>query len=325
MARRLKRTGGARGTSSAPSRRTRRLALAVGLLFGLASAGCANLDAREVASRIDLVILATDQETEHELLQRLRNVENLAALRAGKSAWSRGHLIGARDGSLYTILVGQIGGRDEATTEMITRRAAEIWRPRYVLLLGTTLAIANEVPLGAVGLTTLTCDFELDRFEKFRDTGRCYRPDGGLLTAALAVADEWKTTAKAETGRAGCSPPQVTKLAALSGQGSPGPKFVEVATKISQELHRGLIVEREGVFAAKAVETLRHEMREPIGFLMIRGVSETRSPRRLREADRKARGSKQRQLEKTCAARDTADFAVELIRRRWPVASRTKR
>ena len=104
----------------------------------------------------------------------------------------------------------------------------------------------------------------------------------------------------------------------------PSPRFVEAATKLSEEMHRGLIIEREGIFAAEAVEDLRHQLREPIGFLMIRGVSEIRDSDGRRDDDPEARQSVQRLLQKACAARDTADFAMELIRQRWPVSSRAK-
>jgi hypothetical protein len=79
-----------------------------------------------------------------------------------------------------------------------------------------------------------------------------------------------------------------------------------------------MILERKGLAAAKAVEGLKHLSRTPIGFLMVRGISETRDPRK--PADTEA--GEQRDQRKACAARDAADFTVELIRKRWPVASR---
>ena len=176
-----------------------------------------------------------------------------------------------------------------------------------------------------VGVVTLTCDFDLDRYVEIRDTGNCYRPDGGLLAAALSVADQWEAAANTRTGRAGCSPARLTKLAALSGNADPGPRYVEIATSISEEIHRSLIMETEGILAAKAAEKLRHEKREPIGLLMIRGVSEIRHPRSGPEADGEAEESEARLLLQACAARDTADFAVELIRHRWPVSPRASR
>jgi hypothetical protein len=168
---------------------------------------------------------------------------------------------------------------------------------------------------------TLVCGFDLDRYEKSQDSGNCHRSDAGLFTAALSIVDEWEAAAKTRTSRVGCSPPRVLKLATLSGNREIGPDFVETATALSEDLHRGLLMEREGIFIAKAVQRLRHQMREPIGSLMIRGVSEVRRPGIWREAKRDAGEQETRRVQETCAANDAADFAVDLIRNRWPVSS----
>ena len=328
MARPSKRNEGTNQTTRASPRRAWGLAARAGLLFVLVIQGCASIDAdlkrSEAASQVDIFVLTTDRPTADEVIRRLQGVENQPASQSGEEVWSRGHLEGVRDGSAYTILVGQAGGQDDASTKAIMWKATREWRPRYILVLGTALAVANEAPLGAVGIVRMTCDFDLDRFNEMRETGNCHRSDGGLFAAALSIADEWKAAADIEAGRAGCSSARVMKIVALSGNGDPGPKMIETVTKLSEEMHRGLIMEREGIFAAKAVEDLRHEMREPIGFLMIRGVSEIRDSGWRRDDDPAARESEQRLRQEACAAHDTADFAVELIRQRWPVTSRAK-
>ena len=81
------------------------------------------------------------------------------------------------------------------------------------------------------------------------------------------------------------------------------------------------MIEREGIWVAEGVQRLRYDRRKPIGFLMIRGVSEVRVPGEWREADLESGEREQRLLQESCAARDTADFAVRLIRERWPVSS----
>lgn len=329
MARQPEQTEGARRNSRGSSRRTRGVVASAGLLFAVMSSGCAHFDAvmnqAKAESQVDILVLATDDVTTEEMLQRLHGVETWPAQQSGPEAWSRGYLNGARNGNVYTILVGQAGDQDGMATKNAIRKATRAWRPRYVLVLGTAPAVVNEDPLGAVGVVTLVCDFDLDRFEVLRDIGRCYRPDGGLFAAAISVADEWEAGTKTETRGAGCSPARVMKLAALSGNEDLDPLFVETVTNLSEDLHRGLIMEREGIFVAEAVEDLRHESKEPIGFLMIRGVSHIRVPGMPRQGDPEASDSEQRLLQKTCATRDTADFAVELIRQRWPVSSRAKR
>ncbi len=298
------------------------------MLFALTMTGCArggiDLKELETASRVDIVVLTTDTETADELLQRLQDVKVLPMPRAGAETWSRGQLTGLSNGDVYTILVGQAGAWDDAATETIARRAIEVWRPRYFLVLGTALAVANDSPLGAVGVVILICDFDVDRFEDLRDTGRCYRPDGGLVTAALSVTDQWEAASENRAARSGCAPARVIKLVALSGNEDPARSYVETVTTLSQEIHRGLIMEREGIFVAKAVADLRHDMQESVGFLMIRGISEIRAARLDPDEARQPDDSERRQLQQACAARDTADFAVELIRQRWPVSSRAE-
>ena len=296
-----------------------------GLLFALMVSGCASVDVvlkgTQAASQIDIFILATDRATADEVLGRLQGVEELTALHADQERGSRGHLTGTRDGSVYSIVVGQLGGQDDTTAKAIMRKAATFWRPRYILVLGTSPAVAYDEPLGAVGVVTLVCDFDLGRYEESKDPGKCYRADGGLFTAALSLADEWEVISQTEPRRAGCSPARVLKLATLSGARDPGPGFVEIATALSEDLHRGLIIEQEGAFVAKSVQRIRVERREPIGFLMIRGISDVRVPAARREAKPETGEQSERLLQETCAARDTADFAVKLIRERWPVSS----
>lgn len=300
-------------------------AFTFGLFLALVVSGCASVDvdlkAAQAVSQIDIFILATDRATAVEVLGRLHGIEDLPPLQTGQEKWSRGHLIGNLDGSVYSIVVGQVGGQDDSSMRTLMRKARNIWRPRYILVLGTASAVAYDEPLGAVGVVNLVCDFDLDRYQESQDQGKCHRADSGLFAAALSIANEWETTAKADTSRSGCSPARVLKLATLSGTRNPRPGFVDVATALSEDYHRGFLIEREGIFVAKAVQRLRHEMREPIGFLMIRGVSEVRVPGIWREVGLDAGEQEQRLLQETCAARDTADFAVDLIRKRWPVSS----
>ncbi len=325
MARVTKRIGWMNKASRASSRRLGFLALTAGLLCVFATSGCATADAgiksAEAAIQIDLFVVVTDQATADEVRARLQPVPNLPPPQTGQRQWFRGYLTGVRDSSVYSIVVGQVDAQDGMTTKMIMQAAATAWRPRYILVLGTAPAVAYDEPLGAVGLVNLICSFDLDRYEKTQDSGRCHRADAGLFTAALSMTDEWKAVAEHETSRAGCAPPRVLKMATLSGQQEFEPGFVETATALSEGLHRGLILEREGIFVAKAVQRERHETRRPIGLLMIRGVSEVRRAERGRETKFEADEQERGRLHEACAARDTADFAVDLIRKRWPVSS----
>jgi len=302
--------------------------MSVGLLFAFVTSGFSNVDTNieGAAIEIDILIMVPDHGTADELLGRLQAVEHVPVLKAAQEiwSWSRGHLTSTQDGSVYSIVVGQLDAQANTPMEAIIQNAAMAWRPRYVLILGTALAVAYDEPLGVVGLATMICGFDLDRYKKSQDAGRCHRADGGLLTAALSIADEWEAAREKETRRVGCSPPRVLKLLALSGSREVGPSFVDVATKLSEDLHRGLMMERNGILVAQAVQRVRYEKRRSIGMLMIRGISEVRFPGRRREVEPAAGEQEKRRLQEKCAALDAVDFAVDLIRNRWPVSTVTR-
>ena len=295
-------------------------------LLVLTVLSCAEIRLADPTGPIDLVVMATDGLTEKEILRRLQGVETLTERAGDATPWSRGYLDGVRDDSIYTIIVGTLEGDVSAKAEEVMRISTEVWKPRYVLVLGTAIAVANESPLGAVGVVPLICDFDLERFEELRDLGNCYRSDGGLFTAALSLSDEWRAGREADIDRVGCAPARAMKVAALSSaKGDPSPEYVKVAMEISEATRRSIILERKGLLAAKAVENLRHRGRQPIGMLMVRGVSETRAPLPGGREKEEPEGPEAQALWAACVASDVADLAVELVRRRWPVASRAKR
>jgi hypothetical protein len=288
-------------------------------LLAVATTGCASVDGARIESRIDILVMTTDRETTDALLDRLQGVERLPAAPAQAGSWFRGRLAREGDGRVYTIMVASGESPDEATMETMARRTIKAWRPRYVLAIGTTSAVAHEGPLGAVGVVSVICDFDLETYERVEDPGDCFRSDGGLLVAALAVAPEWQAAATSIPTREDCLPARFKKMGAFSGDPDSDPRFVEVVTKISKQIHRGLVMESAGVSVARAIGDLRRELREPIGFLMIRSISEVRSPGENREEYQQSRDAESRLRQTACAAQDGVDFAVELIRRRWPV------
>jgi hypothetical protein len=295
-------------------------ALAASVTFLTLLGACASIDPSgniEEGARSDIVILTADRATAQEVLERLQDVQRWPASRPDAQPWTRGHLTRTSDGAVYSVVIAPGEGLDEATMTTLARRAIEAWRPRYLLSVGTAAAAPYGDPLGVVGLVALICDFEIERFERVRDMGKCYRPDGGLFRAALAFSADWAGSAEARGNRSGCSPARTNKLGALGGEDLGDPRFPEVIAGISEELHDSLVMERSGVGVAPAVGELRHQSRQPIGFMMIRGVSEVPRPGEGRAHEE---ASERELRQKACAARDAADFAVELIRRQWPVA-----
>lgn len=286
-----------------------------------ASGSCQSMPARPSAAAADLLILTTDETTRSALVARLQNVEPMPAERDASASWLLATLERESGGGSYSI---RIADAHEAISEGAEglARAVDRWDPRYILVLGDGVAVVNESPLGAVGIVTLNCDFELDRYTELRDPGNCYRPDGGLRTASLALIAEWTASATANESRSECAPPRVVKMGALSIQDATSPDFATVANGISQGIHRGLLLESEGLHVARAVAALRHERRDSIGFLGIRGLARTLGPgEQLDQTAARATGA----TTDSCVSRDVAEFAVELIQRRWPVSPRETR
>ncbi len=294
----------------------------IGWLGALLFAGCAAVEPRDAPRAVDVLVLTTDRETAEAFRAGMNDVDALPAPHRARTFWSRGRVPEARGKGDYSVLLGLVEEQDVTTTNSILSDTFADWHPRYVLAIGTALAVEHDASVGDVGIVTLTCDFDLQRFEASRDMGQCYRSDGGLFAGALSIADPWEAAAKARPERPGCQPARVIKLAALSGDGDPSPGAIKAATGISEEIHRAVIMERRGINVARAVEEFRHEMREPIGFLMIRGVSEIpdRTAKRMPNQGAAPKADPAKRSQDACVVRDTADFAIELIHRGWPIS-----
>jgi len=143
-------------------------AFTLGFLIVLLVSGCSSVDGElreaDAKRRIDVFVLVTDRATGDEVRDRLQGVENLPVPEASHETWFQGHLTGMRDGSVYSIVVGQVGGEDDTNARTLMRKARSILQPRYVLIIGTAPAVAYDEPLGAVGVVTLVCDFDLERY-----------------------------------------------------------------------------------------------------------------------------------------------------------------
>ena len=323
MTRPSKTTGAPDRIARSGSRRPIRLAAGAAFLVALSMVGCTVLGGTRGEGRVDVVVLTTDSTTTDELLKRMERVESVPISPIQGSAAFRGRLTRIADQSVYTIAVVSTQSPDGSTLETLTREAVEAWRPRYVLAIGTTAAVAKAGPIGAVGIVPLICDFDLERFQRLGDTGVCYRADGGLLVAAYSAKHQWRAYAEELPTREGCGPTRVVKMGTLSGGPEPQPDLVEAATRISEEIHRGVAMEGEGAPIARAIFEARQTTRIPIGFLMIRGISEIYGAGGDSDGNSPSGHPERRLRKEACAAHDVADFSVQLIRRRWPVSPRT--
>jgi hypothetical protein len=290
------------------------------LLLALGLGSCASVVDDGSKRAIDVVVLTTDREMAEAFLENLAAVEGIPTPLIGSSGWVRGKLDRESDGALYSVVVGPREGHDERTMALFPREAIRKWSPRYVLLIGTAPAVPYGNPLGAVGIVVLTCNFDLHRYETLGNVGKCYRPDGGLLTSALARGDAWVESVDGRVNRTGCPPARVKKVGALFAEDSRESGFIQAASDISESVHRAVVIESQGVFAARAIAESRREERKPIGMAMIRAVSSIRRPGNGPAPDGAVEDPETLRRQAICATRDVADFAVELIRRQWPVA-----
>ena len=164
-----------------------RLVAAAALLAAVSLIGCASFVPMRSGNGVDLVVLTTDSETTEEFSRRLRGIERISSLPIPSEDTFRGSVSRLADGRRYTIAVLPTTASGGPSMEALARWAIDTWRPRYVLAVGTTAAVPQTGPVGAVGIVPLICDFDLERFEELGDTGLCYRADGGLLSSALSV------------------------------------------------------------------------------------------------------------------------------------------
>jgi hypothetical protein len=257
------------------------------------------------AGPADVVILTYEPAVHDALREGLDSSEPAGSQGAGEEStrWVRGHLqpAGGRPGR-YAVALGLVKAPGPEAAEAITRAAIETWRPRYLLLLGTATAASDDDVRGTLVVPRLICEVERER------QGSCHRTNRSLLNAALALGSD-----PGSNGRS-----KVDDGVSIAGDATDDPAFVRALVPSLLETHRTVLIERGSLGTARAVGAWQATRSDPVGFSIIRGVSA------LLSDDPAVSAPAPEELERTRrqATESASRFAIELIRRRWPVPPR---
>lgn len=296
----------------------RTLICALPLLLMLAGCGreegCESPSSRTGAGCVDIAILTVIPEEYFAVVGKLAVDEVPAACRdcVNRYGWVYAELDSPQHEKPYRVVVGMAGEAGTTSGALAAQRALLRFRPRHLLLVGVAGGLPDRLRQGDVVLSESIWSYDYGavdrRFWPRQDF--TFRPDPRLLTAGLALEAPWQDDIESES-------PEPSRVPALrSGQIGSGNKVIEF---MGSDFADGVLaanpqivgVEMEGAGAAAAVEEARVQG-QPVGFLMIRGISDV--PRDLGVLGDK----KERELWKRYAADAAASYTLRLIRDNWP-------
>lgn len=234
--------------------------------------------------------------------------------------WVVASITSATVKSDYRVVVCRLGRPGNVQGALGILTTIRRWSPRYVLLVG----IAGGFPLdglqkGDVVFSDIIYGYEYGKLDKVfipRHTW-VYQSDQGLFNCALSIAADtsvWSQQLTKEYNRT---------IKALPAYIASGDKVVddpdiEFFSQVRQAWPKLHAVEMEGAGSAAAIEHARTNGL-PIGFMMIRGISDMPRPEDLvtntnnEDSGRNIRGTEERDAWKKEAAKAAAVFAVALI------------
>jgi nucleoside phosphorylase len=189
--------------------------------------------------------------------------------------------------------------------------------------------IAGGLPLNGLVKGDVVVSTEIWAYEYGKVRGEfvprpnfTYQVDNGLLrnAGALATRDaSWAELIKTRFTLLTAAPKVVT------GPVASGDKVIDDASspffqKVLSHWPKLQAIEMEGGGAAAAIEKAKSGGR-PVGFIMIRGISDM-PPTETKEADARTheKQSEERDTWKQVAAESAAVFTIHFIRNGWPIA-----
>ena len=269
---------------------------------------------------IDVVILTVlpeEYKAVHDKLTDLRVPPPSSGVNL--YAWVLGQVPRQQSGRSYSVALGMMGRAGTDMSSLATIDAITCWKPRYIIFVGIAGGFdRNNMQLGDVVVADLIYGYEYGKLEQIflPRSNWVYRTDLALVNGATAfytTNPQWVNDVQAE--HPANRTPQV-----FTGQVASGDKVVDDPTneffaQVRKAWPKLQAVEMEGAGAAVAIEHTQSKGL-PIGFLMIRGISDMpMSP----DIEKETRGTQERDSWKPYAAQVAAAFTVSFIAHGLPL------
>lgn len=292
---------------------------------------------------VDLAIITVIPEEYAAIVKRLRHVHppRLSEATPNLYAWTCGEVMHRQSRRPFRVVVAMATDPGTISGVLVTEHTVKHWNPRYVLLvgiaggfnLGMQIPERERIALGDVLLSEVIWGYEYGKVgKKFKPRlDKTFRADRGLLPNAIAFAETDKTWKRPRaigierpTGETDRLPHAVSGPVASGDKvvDDPTEKFFAQVIKAWPKL-RG--IEMEGAGAAAAIEISQAEGR-PVGFLMIRGISDI--PKTIQKSTAASLNllvdQSERDRWKLFAANAAAAFTIAFISKRWPLAPLTQ-
>jgi nucleoside phosphorylase len=231
----------------------------------------------------------------------------------------------------YSAAIGLMARPGPVRGALATNDAMRRWRPRYIFFTGVAGGLNRPhepevLNKGDVVIADVIHGYEYmkidDRFIPRADW--THRTDIGLYAGALAhMSSSWSDLIQVDPPSTPCLAPKVVK-----GEVASGSKLVEDPTNaffdaVLKAWPKIRAVEMEGIGAAQAIEEAQALGEyNPVGFMMIRGISDLpRSPGADAEGE-PSRGTRERDAWKRYASDTAAAFTISYISSGLPVLPR---
>ncbi len=265
---------------------------------------------------VDVVILTVLPEEYEAIRLQLPSMSNSSDMNSAQNlyAWQFGNVPCQKFRGFYKVALGMIGRAGTNQSALAASEAIRKWNPRYIFFVGIAGGL-SDLRKGDVIIADVIHGYEYGKIEKSfqpRDNWN-YKTHIGLLNLANAYSlnHDWHERIKR-------NPPSEANPNVVCGEIASGDKVVDnpkeaFFIEILKKWPKIKAVEMEGAGVGNAIEQAVYAG-APVGFMMIRGVSDLPRVRR----NRGSKGTDERDKWKTFAAEVAAAFAIGLIANALP-------
>ena len=236
-------------------------------------------------------------------------------------AWKSGQIFCPKYNNSYNVAVGMIGRAGNNQSALAAKEAISLWRPHYLIFSGIAGGLPDSgLKKGDAIIADCIYGYEYGKIEeKFKSRGNwTFKTDQGLLTGAIAYAlqESWRDRIKAR-------PPEEYETKVISGEIASGEKVIDDPTnkffkQVIKQWPKIKAVEMEGAGIGSAIEQAQ-SLKVPVGFMVIRAISDLPRPEDENNKTDKTRGTKERDAWKAYASDVAAGFIVGWISDGLPV------